>query len=362
MLRTKRTRGLFFKSFIVTVFTVLLMVGGAYIAWRSIVQPPAIPVHALLPALPSAAPVGDDDAPAFQDIEPHPDDALLNLESPFDLTAEGGWERRPDFFTFLIFGYDGGLNTDTLMVAAYDAIARQAYIISIPRDTQVDVQRNVRKINAAYAAGRRHGGGHEGGVDQLRREVQTLIGFTPDFYVSIDENAFVRVVDAVGGVYIDVPFHMHYRDPFQDLYINIPAGRQRLDGENALSFVRFRYHYGRRSAITTHQRQEHQHQFIEAMVQELLTPRVITSIPELIRVYRDEISTDLPLRNQLWLGEQFVLGGGVELHTYNFPVTSIRTVRWYDFPIHDEVVELINRTINPFTREITLDMLRLMSP
>jgi len=338
---------------------VLIVIGGAFVAWRSFVQPPTIPVHALLPNLPSSnTPQNGGDPPAFYDIEPHPDDALLN--SPFDLTAEGGWERKPDFFTFLIIGYDEGLNTDTIMVAAYDAVARQAYIISIPRDTQVDVQRNVRKINSAYPAGRRHGG-HEGGVDQLRREIQTLIGFIPDFYVSMDENAFVRIVESVGGVYIDVPFHMHYTDPFQDLVIDIPEGRQRLDGENALQFVRFRYFTGRTRAITTHQRQEHQHMFVQALMQELLTPRVITSIPELIRVYRDDISTDLPLRNQLWLGEQFVLGG-VTLHAYNLPVTSIRTVRWYCFPIKDEVVELINRTINPFTRDITLDMLRLMAP
>jgi len=360
--RTKKSRKLFFKSFLITVITVLVIVGGAAFAWRSYVQPPTVPVHALLPNLPGSSqspPIGGDDTPAFHDVEPHPDDALLN--SPFDLTAEGGWERRPDFFTFLIIGYDVGLNTDTIMVAAYDAAAREAYIISFPRDTQVDVQRSVRKLNAAYAAGRRHGGGHEGGIDQLRREIQTLIGFIPDFYVSIEEDAFVVMVDAVGGVYIDVPFHMHYTDPFQDLVINIPEGHQRLDGENALHFVRFRYFTGRTRAITTHQRQEHQHQFVEALMDELLTPRVITSIPELIRVYRNYINTDLPLRNQLWLGEQFVLGG-VTLHAYNFPVFSQRTTLWYDFPIHDEVIELINRTINPFTRDITLDMLRLMSP
>jgi len=244
------------------------------------------------------------------------------------------------------------------MVAAYDVAAQRAYIISIPRDTQVDVQRNVRRINSAYPAGRLHGGGHEGGVDQLKREVQTIIGFRPDFYVSIEEDVFVVLVDAVGGVYIDVPFHMHYSDPFQDLYINIPEGRQRLDGEDALGFVRFRYHYGRRAAISNHQRMEHQHQFIDAMIQELLTPVTVVRIPQLIRAYRDHINTDLPLRNLLWFGEQFVLGD-ISLIAYNYPVTSMRTTRWYDVPSAEEALELINRTINPFTRHITIDMLQL---
>ncbi|MCL2360581.1 MAG: LCP family protein [Defluviitaleaceae bacterium] len=359
MLRTRRSRNLFFTSFLITLVSLFVIIAGGFVAWRSMVQPPVVGDADDIPGRPNPTPNPDDDTvPAFFYVEPHPEDALL--ESPFNLTAEGGWERKPNFFTFLVIGYDDGLNTDTIMVAAFDAAEQQAYIISIPRDTQVDVQRGIRKINAAYAAGRRNGG-HEGGIDQMKREIQTLIGFLPDFYVSIDERAFVRVVDAVGGVNIDVPFHMHYRDPFQDLYINIPAGPQRLFGEDALGFVRFRYHYGRRSAISVHQRQEHQHQFLQALMQELLTPRVITSIPELIRVYRDDVSTCLSLTDQLWFGEQFVRGD-IELHTYNFPVNSIRTTLWYDFPIHDEVIELINRTINPFTRDITLDMLRLMSP
>jgi len=207
---------------------------------------------------------------------------------------------------------------------------------------------------------RRGGGGHAGGVDQLKREVQTIIGFRPDFYVSIDEDVFVVLVDAVGGVYIDVPFRMHYSDPFQNLYINLQPGLQRLDGENALHFVRFRYHYGRRSAITTYQRIEHQHQFLEAMRQELLTPMTIVRIPQLIRAYRDHINTDLPMRNLLWFGEQFVTGD-ITLITYTYPVTGRRTTRWYDIPNAEEALEIINRTINPFTRDITIDMLRLAS-
>jgi len=359
LLKTRRSRQLFFKSFLITIISIAIFVGGAMIGWRSLVRAPDVLDVADMLNLPSPTPYPDDDTqPAFFYVEPHPEDALL--ESPFDLTAEAGWERKEDFITFLIIGYDEGLNTDTMMVAAYDAANDQVFVISIPRDTQVDVQRGIRKINAAYAAGRRNGG-HEGGIDQVKREIQTLIGFRVDHYVSIEEDAFVRIVDAVGGVNIDVPFHMHYHDPFQNLYINLQPGLQRLQGEDALHFVRFRYHNIRRYTISGHVRQEHQHQFLHALRQELMTPRVITSIPELIRVYRNDVSSSLTLREQLWLGEQFVRND-IELHTYNLPVNSQRTVRWYDFPIHDEVIELINRTINPFTRDITPDMLRLMSP
>ncbi|MCL2526942.1 MAG: LCP family protein [Defluviitaleaceae bacterium] len=353
MLRTKKSRRLFYRSFIFTFVLTLAFAGGAVAGWRSLVQPPTRPVTATQDPTP-APDIDNEDQPAFDIVDPHPDDALINRDPPIVFTDE---DRKDDFYTFLIFGYDDGLNTDTIMVAAYDAAAQRAYIISIPRDTQVDVQRNVRRINSAYPAGRR-GGGHAGGVDQLKREVQTITGFRPDFYVSIDEDVFIVLVDAVGGVYIDVPFHMHYRDPYQGLYINIPAGHQRLDGEGALGFVRFRYHYGRRSAITNHQRMEHQHQFVAAMMQELWSPLTIVRIPQLIRAYRDHVNTDLSTRNLLWFGEQFALGD-IELITYNYPVTSRRIVRWYDIPNAEEALELINRTINPFTRDITMDMLQL---
>lgn len=355
---------MFFTSFTITVIIFYMIVGGSVLAWRSLVRPPQRPpmgghIDSSVVADPQDTSPGEYyDEPAFDIVVPHPEDAAINRDPPIVFTDE---DRRPDFYTFLIFGYDEGLNADTIMVAAYDAATQSAYIISIPRDTQVDVQRSVRRINSAYAAGRAQGGGHTGGVDQLKREVQTIIGFRPDFYVSLDEDIFIVLVDAVGGVYIDVPFHMHYRDPYQNLYINIPAGRQRLDGEGALGFVRFRYHYGRRSAISVHQRMEHQHQFIAAMMQELLSPLTIVRIPQLIRAYRNHVDTDLSIGDLLWFGTEFA-GGEVTLGAYNYPVTSVRTSRWYDVPVVDEALELINRTVNPFTQDITADMLRLAPP
>ena len=86
----------------------------------------------------------------------------------------------------------------------------------------------------------------------------------------------------------------------------------------------------------------------------------VVRIPQLIRAYRDHINTDLPMRNLLWFGEQFVLGD-ITLSTYNYPVTGRRMTRWYDIPNAGEALELINRTINPFIWDITIDMLQLAS-
>jgi len=246
------------------------------------------------------------------------------------------------------------------MVAAFDAVTRQAYIVSIPRDTKVDVRRNIQRINSAYPVGRRFGdNGHASGVDQLKRELQTVIGFRPDFYVSVEEDAFIRLIDAVGGVYMTVPFHMRYDDPCQDLRINIPAGHQLLDGENALHFVRYRLGNDPRQTITDTQRMQHQRDLIDAVMQQMMSPRMITQVPELIRTYREHVSTDLTIPQLLWFAEQFATGDGITLHTYSYPTTSVRLTHWYEIPNANEALELINRTINPFTRDITTANLQL---
>ena len=353
MLKNPRLRKRFFKSFLFTVLAGLVIIGATLLLLRMLISSPTVPVHAEMPFLPNlpgptTSPQGD----AFDTVEPHPDDALLRPSIP------EGWARRDNFWTLLIFGYDEGLNTDTIMVAAFDVDNESAYLVSIPRDTRIDVRRNVRRINSAYPVGRIVGGGHDGGVEQLRREVQTLIGFMPDFYVSVQDAAFERIVDAVGGVYIDVPFHMRYDDPFQGLSINIPAGRQRLDGRNALHFVRYRYGNNRQLTISDDRRMGHQQQLIAAMMDELLTPRVVLRIPELLSTYRDHVSTDLSLSDMLWFAEQFITGN-ITLHSYVYPTTSRRISHWYEIPNEQEALELINRTINPFNQDITSANLQL---
>jgi len=102
------------------------------------------------------------------------------------------------------------------------------------------------------------GRGIAGGVAQMQREVMTIIGFIPDFYVVIDYDAFFAIIDAVGGVDIYVPFHMRYDDPLQNLNIDIQPGLQHMDSEMALEFSRFRMsNHGFRS-ITDYQRMENQ--------------------------------------------------------------------------------------------------------
>ena len=349
----KRLRNKFLKVFLITLAGGLILVGAFVLGWRIIVRPPEVPEHAEQPFIPdrteTTPPQEEPDRPAFDMAEGHPSDEKIGE----DLDPEPeGWVRRDDFFTLLLFGYDDGINTDTIIVAAFDVGNREAFLINIPRDTEVDVSRNIRRINSAYPVGRQGGRGHAGGVDQLRRELQTIIGFIPDFYVGVDENAFIRIIDAVGGVNIRVPFHMYYRDPTQDLTINLPAGMQRLNGNQAMQFVQYRLGSDYSPTISDHRRMQHGQMVIQAVLDELLSPRIILQVPELIGTYRAFVDTDLTLINKLYFAEQFLLGD-VTIHTYIYPTTSLLDRFWYEVPIQDEAIALINRTINPFTQDLT---------
>jgi len=349
----KALRNKFLKAFLVTLVGGLVLVAAFVLGWRLIVRPPEIPEHAQRPFMPRppavTLPPQDVDRPAYDVVDMHPDDAYIGEDKEPE-----GWVRRDDFFTLLLFGYDDGINTDTIIVAAFDVGNRQTYLINIPRDTEVDVARNIRRINSAYAVGRQGGRGHAGGVEQLRREVQTIIGFIPDFYVGVDDRAFIRIIDAVGGININVPFRMYYRDPTQDLFINLPAGMQRLNGNQAMQFVQYRLGSAYSPTISDERRMQHGQMVIQAVLDELMSPRLILQVPELINTYRTHVDTDLTLVNKLYFAEQFILGD-VTLHTYIYPTTSLLDRFWYEVPNQEEAIALINRTINPFTQDLTAE-------
>ena len=333
----------------ISLVALLVLLLGGLALLRSYIRPPVISDATAGPA-PTTAPLATD----MPFVAPEPGVNMPHL-SPTE-----GRERKPHFFTFLIFGLDDTMNADSIMVAAYDGVAQEMYLISIPRDTHVDTDRWLRKIVSAYPTGLFYGDGHADGVENLMRDVQGLIGFRPDFYISIEKEALVHVIDAVGGVELYVPFHMYYDDPCQDLHINIPAGLQRLDGENAAHFASYRLGNNPRDSITDYRRIKHQHQLLTALFQELLTPHTLLRIPDLIRTYRNYVGSNLSLGEQLWFGAQVYRMGEKALLTYTLPILGTSGAPyWFELPNGAAILELVNRTVNPFTRDITADMLRI---
>ena len=292
-----------------------------------------------------------------------PDYEEIDAGSAPTITANEA--RKPDFYTFLVFGLTEGLNANTIMVASYDARTGRGHVISIPRDTQVDVTRNNRKIVAAYNVGRLNDAGHKGGVNRLKDEVQTIVGFRPDFYVRIDYEAFIRMVNAVGGVEVYVPFHMRYDDPYQDLHIDLSAGQQTLDGYDALRFARYRRGNNPGQTITDYQRIEHQQQIIDSIFRGLLTPLTILRIPEFVSIFNNHLYTDLSHGELLWFANEMrglitgTSAGALEFHTLPMLGTS-GAPHWFEWADERGIVELVNQTVNPFVRDITSRDLRIV--
>ncbi|MFL7807665.1 MAG: LCP family protein, partial [Anaerolineae bacterium] len=165
--------------------------------------------------------------------------------------------------TVLLLGVDrrsagsGTNNTDTLILFYLDPETQRAAMLSIPRDLYVDIPGHGQgRINTAYSQGERDG---TGGLNLARQTVSTTIGIPVDHAVLIDFQVFIAVVDAIGGIDVEVPYDI-YDPTYPDSGIGydpfyLPAGNHHLDGAAALKYARTRATAGGDFGRTERQRQ-----------------------------------------------------------------------------------------------------------
>ena len=194
--------------------------------------------------------------------------------------------------------------SDTLMLAAVDEEQSRATLLSIPRDTRVEVGTyGYDKINHAYAFG-----GHE----MTLAAVEKIVGVPVTHYVLIDTSAFERIVDAVGGVDINVEKRMHYEDPWDDnggLVIDLQPGEQHMTGAQAIQYVRYRDGEGDIGRIA---RQQH---FMRALLAQFLSPQVIPRLAAVVDEVKNAVETDLSTRQLLTLAKRMkdIEAGGMTM-------------------------------------------------
>jgi len=269
------------------------------------------------------------------------------------VAAEGPGPRREGVSTILLVGTDeGGMRTDTLMLLTVDQPNEMLSLVSIPRDTLVNGGYSVPKINSVYGA---NNGGAEG-IDMLLTRVSQCIGFRPDGYILIRLEAFVELVDAMGGVTFDVPVDMYYNDPSQDLYIDLLAGEQTLSGEEAMGVVRFRSGYtdadlGRVSV---------QRAFLSALIDQAVSAEGIAKAPQLLRILLDRTESDLTAANYLWLARTALLTDLHSIETATLP-GSPRNWASGSYYVLDpaSVAQTVNAYCNPYETQITTDHLEI---
>lgn len=185
-----------------------------------------------------------------------------------------------------------GSLSDTMMLCKVNFDTGKIDMLSIPRDTKFKIRgrRNEDKINAAYSSG---------GPFLTIDTVRDLLNIDLNYYVTVDYQAVKKIVDAIGGVKIDVPRNMQYSDPTAKppLNINIKKGQQVLDGKNALGFLRWRknndltvgYSEGDVGRIKIQQ------MFMEELIKQTLKPKNILKLPTLIDTYFKYVDTNIPM-------------------------------------------------------------------
>lgn len=182
----------------------------------------------------------------------------------------------------LVLGYqDDEGTTDTIILAHLDVDRRTATLVSIPRDTWVPIPGNGnRKINSAYAFG---------GAKMSERVVSRLLGGVQiDGAVALQPEGAAQIVDAMGGINVDVDEDMDYDDNYGDLHIHLKKGEQYLTGSQVVGYLRFRH-----DAESDYGRMRRQQQVLKVMLDDISLPQNWAKLPRILRFASKDMKTTL---------------------------------------------------------------------
>ena len=183
---------------------------------------------------------------------------------------------------------DDAGRSDTLFVVMLDKSKKNAALLSVPRDTRVKIKgHGWDKINAAFAYG---------GQKLTRETVQDFLGIKLNNYVLVDFQGFKGLVDAVGGVDINVEKRMYYYDPYDGFEIDLRPGMQHMDGKTAMQYVRYRDEEGDIGRIRRQQK------FLMALYKHIASKNIIAKIPGISKQIMSMVKTDLSLKEMVELG------------------------------------------------------------
>lgn len=208
----------------------------------------------------------------------------------------------------LVMGLDKDeTRTDTLMFLSYNSANGKCFMMSVPRDTYVHVDGRRVLVNEVYS---------HGGAEATIKKVKELTGLPINYYVVFTFQDFRDVIDALGGVEFDVrPQGYYYDDPYQDLHIAIPGGKQILSGEAAEGLVRFRADYARADL----ERVEIQRSFVKALIEQKLNKKYIKAIPKIYSSLSDSLKSNISLEEMIDFSKEILSVGITEFNMYTMP-------------------------------------------
>lgn len=198
---------------------------------------------------------------------------------------------KKSIIQFLFCGENEFL-TDTIIYAKCDLNTGKIFMMSVPRDTYIDNKYAVgHKINSIYRGTN---------IIPLVKQVEELLDVNIDYYAVINNKVVREVVDAIGGIEINVPIRMKYDDYTQDLHIDLQPGLQTLNGSQAEQFIRFRkgndgsgYRMGDLDRLNVQQ------DFIKKFIETLINPKNLLKLGNLVEIGLKNTDTNVTIREAL---------------------------------------------------------------
>ena len=316
----------------------LVLALGLFSAYRVWERAPSVAA-----AVPSATPQVSQ-PPASPAVTATPQPTL----SPEELGRPFATDRQDGVYSILLAGNDEGNGcTDTIMLGKLDTEAHTMDFVSIPRDTLINTNWEVRKLNSVYWGARNNGGD---GISALQEHIRRLTGFQADCWAVLDLEVIEQVIDMLGGVTFDVPVAMNYEDGSQGLSIHLEPGVQTLTGEQAMGVCRYRSGYitGDLGRIET------QHAFLAACAEQFITLGDIPNLSKAAKLIAEGVDTNLSSANVAWFLRQALHCQAENIRFYTAP-TQDDTIHGYSYAVLElgPWLEMINEHLNPYETPVT---------
>lgn len=211
---------------------------------------------------------------------------LVSLRSPVNRAVQKG-ER----INILLIGSDNveeSRRADVIIFVSFQPRERFVDVVSIPRDSRIKLPKyRLLRVNEYFAYGYKEGG-VEQGVELLRSVSESVLHVPIPYYIQLDYEGVVRIVDALGGVTVNIPEKMDYDDNWGKLHIHFKPGVQKLSGEKAIQYLRFR-----KDGLGDIGRMQRQRGFLKAVSEKLKSPSLVCRFPRLMHIFWQSIYTNL---------------------------------------------------------------------
>ena len=201
--------------------------------------------------------------------------------------------KNMETLRILIMGESTGMS-DTIIACSYNPRTQNVSMLSIPRDTYV-ANGNYKysaynKINSLYSGGKT--------PEKTVQAVNEITGLDINYYILVDTEALVKLVNLIGGVYFDVPTDMNYDDDGQDLHIHLTKGYQKLTGEQVEQVVRFRHNndgtsYPPEYGDEDYGRMKTQRNIIIEIAKQTIKLKNITEIKNILNIMKEDVKTNV---------------------------------------------------------------------